>query len=167
MASILCSKCSQGIHYHGEPNGIQYAMITKADWDKIKSSKFDPSHKIIDPMNRYPKLFRTDTIEDDFPETVKKFWKCPFCGTLHFFDSEGLVLSAYEPGAFENENGDFNNIEGWYFDDYKWDKLTEEAIPDFLLQERWGSLDEIIISDKNVSMRHANDDHVATYKVLK
>lgn len=31
MASIQCDKCRFGIHYHGEPEGIEYIFIKDED----------------------------------------------------------------------------------------------------------------------------------------
>lgn len=166
MASILCSKCHQGIHYHGEPNGIQYVMICKTDWDKIVSSDFDSRQKIIDQTSGYPKLYRTDTIEEDFPESVKKFWKCPHCATLHFFDTDGRVVSVYEPAVLTKEKWGSGHIEGWFFDDYKWDELTEKMLPDSKLSSKTGELNELIVSSDAVVMRNADTDMVNTYKIL-
>mgnify|MGYP000246414220 CR=1 FL=1 len=97
MSSVKCSKCGAGIHYHGEPDGTEYIYIPKSDWDIITSSHFDPAEKIFDDTKDYPKLFRSGTIEEDFPAAIHKFWQCPKCGTLLFFDDEGNVVSIFEP----------------------------------------------------------------------
>lgn len=73
MASIQCTNCKLGIHYHGEPEGIEFILIERKDWDKIISSNFDPKNKKINAQTGYPNLYRTDTIEEDFPNAVKKF----------------------------------------------------------------------------------------------
>lgn len=133
MASIQCSKCNTGIHYHGESNGIQYYFIKKNDWKKICTSYFDKYNKIFSEGN-LPKLFRSDTIEEDFSNNIIKAWKCPNCGLMMFFGKNGEIKKEFEPDI-NNNNNIFPNKPDSYkeyvvFDDYTWDKLTESAIPD-------------------------------------
>ena len=40
MASLECSNCRYGIHYHGLPEGIEYIFFKWDDWKKIESKKF-------------------------------------------------------------------------------------------------------------------------------
>ncbi|MBR4514155.1 MAG: hypothetical protein IKO61_04650 [Lachnospiraceae bacterium] len=96
MASIMCKKCNTGIHYHSEPNGIEYTFIKENDWIIICNSCFDGKAKEMDTEKYYPKLFRTDTIEEDFSELIYKAWKCPACGSIIIFDAKGQPWKTYE-----------------------------------------------------------------------
>ena len=118
MASIQCTKCKTGIHYHGQPKGIEYIFIKECDWDKITSSSFDPKNKQYKSESFPPMLFQADTIEADFEELIEKAWKCPECGCIMIFDVHERVVAAYqEDGCEERENCDisYNYI---VFDDY-------------------------------------------------
>lgn len=137
MASVKCSKCGFGIHYHGEPNGTEYIFISKADWEEITSSRFKSGEKVFDGERDYPKLFRSDTIEEDFPTAVRKFWKCPKCGAILFFDDKGNVINIFVP-AEQDDSVSSDDIEtGIIYDDYSWDTLTEASIADKSITEKY------------------------------
>lgn len=73
MASLKCSYCGFGIHYHDEPNGVQYTAISQELWDS-----FSYTDK---PIVRYV----LDGNDDFFC-----VWRCPECGCIH-------TLEAYRP----------------------------------------------------------------------
>ena len=149
MASVKCSKCGYGIHYHGEPNGTEYIFILKADWEAITSSCFDPKDKVLDSNKDYPKLFQSDTIEEDFPGAVHKYWKCPKCGSLFFFDAEGNVTRMFAPTDQEDSVSISDDIEnGVIYDDYSWDALTEASIADNAITEKHLPNATMQLSDK-------------------
>lgn len=137
MASVLCNKCKMGIHYHSEPQGIEYVYIDQNDWEDICNSAFDTKSKIMDD-NGYPKLYKTDTLEDDFKDRIVKVWRCPNCGSIIKFDREGNVMETYEVSS-ENDLGNYLS-EGLCFDDYLWDEITEEACPNRELSSKKPSL---------------------------
>ena len=39
MASLKCSKCGYGIHYHDEPNGTEWIEFELNTWEKLLSSQ--------------------------------------------------------------------------------------------------------------------------------
>ena len=128
MASVQCPKCRNSIRYHGEPMGIEFVMISSENWERIITSKFNPKEKEYVDSTKYPKLLRTDTIEDDFPGMVIKYWKCNECGSIMFFDGQNRVREIY------SEGGNYEGVleggkEYMVFDDYTWDKITEAALP--------------------------------------
>lgn len=131
MASIQCSKCKMGIHYHGEPDGIEYVFITIRDWTRITASRFNRENKEYFEGSSIPKLFQTDTIEEDFPAAVHKIWKCPHCGSLMIFDGHGKVTEAFENVFTMPDKGRTVTAEYVIFDDYSWNQLTELALPDW------------------------------------
>ena len=96
MASIQCIKCKTGIHYHGEPEGIEYIFIKEKDWDRIITARFDSQNRQYINGSSLPMLYRADTIESDFVDLIVKAWKCPECGTFMFYDEHGRVVTAYE-----------------------------------------------------------------------
>ena len=130
MASIQCIKCKAGIHYHGEPEGIEYIFINEKDWDKMISSYFDPLNKQYINESDVPKLFRSDTIESDFEEQlIIKAWKCQACGSIVFFDRHGRTIGTYEENQTEETEWNEPNSNYVVFDDFLWNKLTDSAIP--------------------------------------
>lgn len=131
MASLLCRNCNTGMHYHSEPNGIQYIYISKEDWKIICNSKFNPKQKQYNGV--YPMLFRTDTIESDFEEKVVEVWRCPNCGNVIEFDNV-YVKNIYSKS--EDKNLGEKISEGYAFVDYLWDKIVEEAKPNEKLKEQ-------------------------------
>ena len=126
MASIKCIQCDYGIRYT-EPSGIEYIIITADDWNTICESVFGPNRVQLDETGRYPKLFKSDTIEDDFPGSIKKVWKCPKCGCIHVFDKEGKRIESYH----QSNTDDLGELiyEGIIFSDYLWEKITDRALP--------------------------------------
>lgn len=128
MASIQCIKCKSGIHYHGEPEGIEYVFIRAKDWDNIISSRFDPNHKLYLGAGSSPMLFQTDTIEADFEDLIGKAWKCPKCGTIMTFDKNGRVIQAFEIDDSKKRGKSDTSSDYVVFDDYSWNILTESAI---------------------------------------
>lgn len=138
MASVKCSNCGFGIHYHGEPNGTEYVYISSIDWTEITSSCFNSRKKFLDANTGYPKLFRSDTIEEDFPAAIKKFWKCPKCDSLLFSDDEGNIINSFAPTEHGESAPTSNNLEsGVIYDDYLWDDLTEASIADNHIAEEY------------------------------
>lgn len=135
MASLKCSNCGYGIRYHSEPEGVEYIYISKKNWCKICSSKFNAKDKVYnDELKKYPKLFRTDTIEEDFYNEIIKVWKCCKCGTLHAFDKNGKVTNVYVRKEI-CINNDVSE-EGIFFDDYTWDDITEKSMPNNMLKNQ-------------------------------
>ena len=88
---------------------------------------FDPNRVHLDEAKRYPKLFRSDTIEDDFPGSIKKVWKCPKCGCIHAFDKKGKRIKSYH----QSDAADLGELlyEGLVFNDYTWEKITDKSLP--------------------------------------
>lgn len=162
MASLQCGNCKYGIHYHDEPSGIEYVMIAFSDWAEITAAKFDPEKKILDKTG-YPKLYRTDTIEEDFPGAVKKFWKCPKCGTLFFFDENGKVITSYIPDTDSMPDIVERDWMGICFDDYQWGKLTEAALYDEQLPEKVKNFYKIYISEDELALKHEPGGKMTKY----
>lgn len=133
MASVLCSNCNTGIHYHSDPNGIEYVYISDEDWNSICESRFNPESKVIDDKG-YPKLFRTDTLESDFESVIHKAWVCPNCKSIITFDAKGNVINTYT--SSKEEDLGLMVSSGIAFDDYLWDRITEDAKPDSNLKNQ-------------------------------
>ena len=132
MASLQCSKCGDGIHYHSLPQDIEYIFFSKGVWNLICSTQFDKKNKVMDESGIYPKLFRSSTIESDYAGKYVKIWKCPTCGTLHVFSDDGSVKKVFVrddamPIADYSE-------EGILFSDFLWEDLTENDMPNKLLK---------------------------------
>lgn len=127
MASIKCRQCGFGIHYNSEPNGIEYIFIKKEEWECICHSKFRADMREMDETGQYPKLFRSDTIESDFPDAIQKVWVCPKCRCIHRFDLKGVVAETYQIQKLETKSDVV--CEGVVFDDNRWETITESMIP--------------------------------------
>jgi hypothetical protein len=126
MASLQCSKCGEGIHYHSLPQGIEYTYFSKKVWKDICRTKFDKNNKIMDESGVYPKLFRTSTIENDYSGQYLKLWECPICGTFHLFSDKGTVKKVF---VRENSIDTYDYLDtGIMFVDYLWDEVTENDI---------------------------------------
>ena len=125
MASLKCSKCGFGIHYHGEPDNTEYIMIKETDWFNITKNIFDPKNKIM--KDGYPMLFRSDTIEDEFSDCFIKFWICKRCGTLAIFD--GIYVDSVYAPTEDKVPVDKHSKMYIVFSDYLWDEITEHSIP--------------------------------------
>ena len=127
MASILCSECNEKIHYHGVAEGIEYTLIDIKKWKNICNSKFDKNKKEYIQDGKYPKLYRSDTIENDFPDDILKFWKCPNCGCAMFFSSDKSVSKVF----VKTDSVLMGSIqfEGLIFDDFLWQSFSENPIP--------------------------------------
>lgn len=113
MASLKCSFCGHGIHYHGEPpDGTEYIFCKISDWEKIEE-----------------KNLPSDDLESENKELLKYAWKCSECGTFAFFDERGHVTAVYTPKK-ENSSDVMNEPKefGVFFDDYLWYEITEDDI---------------------------------------
>ena len=163
MASILCSSCKCGIHYHGIPNGTEYIWIRDEDWKRITSAVFDPTNKVYADDGWQPELYRTDTIEEDFPNAIKRFWKCPECGTLLFFGNKGKMLAAYKP-VITDENQEKCSVSGVCFSDHHWDDITEAGIPDNRIPDNVHEVNRIEVSDDTVLIRNVDGSEIRMYR---
>ena len=136
MASIQCIKCKAGIHYHGEPAGIEYVFIRLEDWDRIITTRFDSMNRQFINGSTFPKLYRTDTIESDFAGFIVKAWKCPECGTFIIFNEHGRAVGAYEEDDKECEKKkiSFDHV---VFDDYSWNALTDSAVANWKIPKQF------------------------------
>ena len=130
MASLKCSNCGYGIHYHGISNGTEYILFDLNFWNWIITQKFDKNKKTYDKSG-YPFLYRSDSIQTEFVDKVYHFWKCKKCGTLAFFKPEcNMVDSVYTPDESYKPNYNSKKIGRFIcFDDHLWDEITEKALP--------------------------------------
>lgn len=132
MASLQCSKCGEGIHYHSLPQDIEYIYFSKKLWERICGTKFDKSNKVMDESGMYPKLYRSSTIENDYRGKYIKMWKCPSCGALHIFSAEGSVKNVFIKGN-SVITCDYTE-EGVVFGDRLWNDITNQDISNDQLQ---------------------------------
>ncbi len=108
MASLKCSKCGRGIHYHDEPNGTEWIVFELKTWEKLLSSQKELSS------------YKSDTNSGWY-----SIWKCSECGTLHVFKTNEIHL--YK--AFEYTDNIFCEKDKGEkciaFEDLVWDQITE------------------------------------------
>lgn len=108
MASLKCSKCGYGIHYHDEPDGTEWIAFESELWRKLCESTKELS-----------------SYTSDSPSGWYSVWKCSECGTLHVFKMQDIHLfKAFEPvdKADDNSESRMNLIA---FEDIIWDQITE------------------------------------------
>ena len=165
MATLQCTKCKAGIHYHGEPNGVELIFIESADWEKIKSLRFDSMNIQYINGRATPKLFRTDTIEADFDEWIAKAWRCPECGSIMIFDRHGKVTVTYEEDYKGVDKLEYNNNYA-VFDDYQWNKLTDSAIPNSEISNWFNPSYCAIINNSAMLLYDNNRNFVKRYKKI-
>lgn len=112
MASLECSKCGNGIHYHGLPEGIEYTYCNWHEWEKIMVSRTS-----------------SDELDIKYEKSLIKAWKCPACGAMAFFEN-CRVTEVFAPD--DNKSHNLNIVqEGEYgvlFDDFLWDEITEAGV---------------------------------------
>lgn len=163
MASILCKKCDIGIHYNSDPQGIEYIFIEKEKWKEICNSQFDPQKKVLDSVG-YPRLYQADTIEEDFSGDITKVWKCPNCGSIIVFGTDGCVLKTYvETGDIGQ---DILQKEGIAFDDCNWDRITEMAKPDVELKGEMPTVYVKVFDDGILVSKEKSFDNPDYYKAI-
>ena len=81
MASLKCSNCGFGIHYHDEPNGTEYVFIKLTEWERLIETKLNVSRYLLDGTEDY--LYA---------------WKCKECGAFMFMDNKiGFVNKVFVP----------------------------------------------------------------------
>ena len=113
MASLKCSGCGYGIHYHDEPNDTEYLFCTMDVWAKIESE-----------------ILTSSWVEAEYYEQIVYAWKCAECGTFAFFDRGGRVTGVYTPNKELSSEPMLEPVEfGLFFDDILWYDITEQDIP--------------------------------------
>ena len=92
MASLKCGNCKEGIHYHGEPNGIELRVFSSDVWKKVIESKYNPKAPKMhtEYLTPSPYFYTSETILHDFKGMYCDIWRCPNCGTLPVFDAAAI-----------------------------------------------------------------------------
>ena len=81
MASLKCSHCGFGIHYHDEPNGVEYTALSQELWNSFSETDKPIVRYVLDG-------------NDDF----LCIWRCPECGCIHTFEAyRPIFKQAYIP----------------------------------------------------------------------
>ncbi|MGN0537042.1 MAG: hypothetical protein ACI4M3_03575 [Acutalibacteraceae bacterium] len=141
MASLKCSKCGFGIHYHDEPNGVELTAIPLSTWDL-----FSFTNK---PIVRY---------NLDGPQDYLIIWKCPNCGCLHKFMASSTRLErAYE--LCSEETFDTCGTKYILFDDYDFDDISEKGLT--------ASEYEKLRDSYKAKLIIVNDDYILIYNDIK
>ncbi len=110
MASLKCSNCGFGIHYHDEPNGIQYTAISQELWDSFYDTDKPIVRYVLDG-------------NDDF----LCVWRCPECGCVHSFEAyRPIFKQAYIPS---DEDVILNAARKYLvFIDYLFEDISERGL---------------------------------------
>ncbi len=113
MASLKCSGCGYGIHYHDEPDDTEYIFCELSKWEALEEENM-----------------ASGWLEFEHDNTFVYAWKCAECGTFAFFDRGGHVTGVYKPNKeFASEPMQEPAEFGLFFDDVLWYDITEEDIP--------------------------------------
>lgn len=164
MASIQCIRCKAGIHYHGEPEGIEYIFIKEEDWESITTTRFDSQNKQYVNGSSFPMLYQADTIESDFVDLIVKAWKCPECGTFMFFDEHGRVVKAYQEDECKGCEKQIDGFDHVVFDDYSWDVLTESAVANWKIPKQYSPTIHARLSDSSLILIRTGGEVINNYK---
>ena len=150
MASLKCSKCGYGIHYHDEADGTQMILFKKFVWDELVHSNLSVSRYILDGTEDYYLI-----------------WKCKECGSLYFFRGKGTtVWRAYQIADNIESNQYGESFVG--FSDIDWDVITEEKITGKSIIEKFPRCKKLIFKMINDNLYLFDSDKaVVPSKVYK
>lgn len=126
MASIKCSCCENGIHYHDEANGTQFLAFRKETWETLTTSDLWISRYILDGTEAYYVI-----------------WKCDSCGAIHIFEADSPDLkAAYKKVCVVSDTDDLD-VAFVAYSDYEWAKITESRITGAVLPTQFPNLEII------------------------
>jgi len=111
MASLKCSNCGNGIHYHDEANGTQYIIFNEKVWERLVNSDLYVSRYLLDGNEKY-----------------YLGWKCNQCGAIHIFNNDSAILLSSYKKAESKENNFLIGERYIAFSDIDWDTITETQI---------------------------------------
>lgn len=142
MASIKCSCCENGIHYHDEANGTQFLAFRKETWATLTASDLWISRYILDGTEDYYVI-----------------WKCGSCGAIHIFEADSPDLkAAYKKVGVVSDTDDFD-VAFVAYSDYEWEKITESRITGTDLSTQFPDLEIIHAScSRNALLIKSNKD---------
>ena len=111
MASLKCSKCGYGIHYHGEADGTQTILFREEVWNNLTYSDMIVSRYTLDGTNDYLTI-----------------WKCKECESIYLF--QGMTTKVFRAYQLIHKNVILDDSVEKYigFIDIDWDIITEESI---------------------------------------
>ncbi len=141
MASLKCGNCKEGIHYHGEPNGIELHVFSSDVWKEVIESKYNPEAPKMhtEYLTPSPYFYTSETILHDFKGMYCDIWRCPNCGTLHVFDADHNVyvvkiwVPTKKPIEVDFSHGHTHVI----YDDFTWSDVTELSLPNTEIESRF------------------------------
>lgn len=145
MSSLKCGICGEGLHHHGEPNGIEYIFFPAESWQQLLAEN---------PVS--------DLVELDFPGTFRKLWRCPDCQSLMVFGAdEATVVSTYKLTAEPiDDDGDARLF--FAYSDITWDELTERGLDMQTISTLIQPL-RVAVTGDYLSI-YKNSEQIATYK---
>lgn len=109
MASLKCSNCGCGIHYHDEADGTQLIAFKESTWNDLANSDIPVSRYILDGTDDYIEI-----------------WKCKNCKTLHVFDGVDVSAAYRKIEGITEEPVSGEKYVGYV--DTDWSIITEERI---------------------------------------
>ncbi len=139
MASLKCSHCGEGIHYHGEPIGVELRAISQELWDMFSSTDKPIICYLLDGNDDYCLI-----------------WKCPECGCLHVF--EGYSAKVWHSYFFTDADIDITSARKYLvFSDYLFYDVSEA---DMTASEFFGKAD---YDSDNFFYALINENGIITY----
>ncbi|MBO7392921.1 MAG: hypothetical protein J6U98_01815 [Abditibacteriota bacterium] len=112
MASLKCSNCGYGIHYHDLPDGTEHYAFRLDEWNRLINTDLSTSKYLCDGTREFLTV-----------------WKCRECGTLHTFSAfTPHFLGAYKPYVGEDIPLDKTGEKYIIVDDITWEDITEQSL---------------------------------------
>ena len=149
MASIKCSFCNMGIHYHNEPNGTEFIMFPSNFWYSLEH--------LTSNVNESYRYLKSDAIELEFPNSYYKFWMCPNCKSIILFEKNTPYVAGIYTVNHKHEKSNSSNIDYIVFSDKTWDFITERKIKLTYLPKKFPG-EYFIVKSKDFFYVYADKD---------
>ena len=115
MASLKCSNCGHGIHYHDEANGIELHLFDIDEFHNMTKSNIGIAK------------FRCDEIKKH-----RYIWRCDECGAIHLFAADDVhvqyVYKAIKIDDYKKEISVSDKCDWVLFSDLTWDNISEAGL---------------------------------------
>jgi len=139
MASLECSNCHYGIHYHDIPDGTESILFSIREWERLVNTDLLTCDYTFDSSTSY--------IET---------WKCEKCGAIMLFSNGSQnVISSYKRSDIIIDLSHFDGALFIVFEDIAWDTITEPEIT--------GSKISDVFPDVKYRYAKISDDYIVYY----
>lgn len=149
MASLKCSNCGCGIHYHDEADGTQLIVFKESVWNNLLNSDIPVSRYILDGTEDYLEI-----------------WRCKNCETLHIFDGVDVSIAYRKIDNVTKEPVNGENYVGYV--DTDWSIITEDRILGREIAKKYPDCKKIRIvkSDAFLYLSYKEKESFDTYEKI-